>query len=501
MAGSDGGRDDKGLERGPLIEQISAGRKVRTADSVDRVTAGDANAGGVAATFASEERRGLRLAIMLRIIALLAVALWLALAIPRAYTLFFHLWILLFLALGVAQLLLLKSRHHRAWQPYLFAALDGVLFAVLMLAPNPLLDQPLPPPMALRYANIIFVYVFLAGAAMSYSPGLVLATGTAAMTAWAAGIWWLAGLQGVITSAGPEWRAATTTEAAISLFLDPRFLHLNVEAKKVFVALLVTVLLALVVWRTRRLVRRQVLLERARTNLGRYFSPNMVEELAVQDQPFGPVRRQPVAVLFADILDFTAMSERMPPEAVVAMLRGFHRRMEAAVFACSGTLDKYIGDGLMATFGTPRPGPADARNALAAARRMLAELDAFNRERATQGETPIRVGIGIHYGPVVQGDIGGGRRLEFTVLGDTVNVAARLEGLTRELETPLVVSQALIDRIAAEIGAKEIGPEGTGDAAMAGLDGLTPAGTREIRGRSGKLGLWIMAPAAGTADG
>jgi adenylate cyclase len=149
-----------------------------------------------------------------------------------------------------------------------------------------------------------------------------------------------------------------------------------------------------------------------------------------------------VAVLFADVQGFTALAEGLSPQGTMDLLRGFHARMAEAVFRHQGTLDKFIGDGLMATFGTPEPGPDDAARALACARDMLATLDAWNRERAAAGEPPLAVGIGLHLGPVTTGDIGGAARFEFAVIGDTVNVASRLERLTRELGTPLVVSDA-----------------------------------------------------------
>ena len=101
--------------------------------------------------------------------------------------------------------------------------------------------------------------------------------------------------------------------------------------------------------------------ERARTNLSRYFSPNLVEMLADQDEPLGAVRRQTVAVLFVDIVGFTRMAEAMPPEAVVTMLRQFHERMTAQIFACGGTVEKYIGDAIFAVFGLPDASPEGCR--------------------------------------------------------------------------------------------------------------------------------------------
>src|SRR5690606_40124645 len=122
-------------------------------------------------------------------------------------------------------------------------------------------------------------------------------------------------------------------------------------------------------------VLRQVAAESARSNLARYFSPNLVDRLAIADRPFDDQRSQYVAVLFVDIIDFTATAEDMEPERVIALLRSFHRRMCRVIFDHGGTLDKYIGDAVMATFGTPQPGHGDASAALRCARAMLREIE------------------------------------------------------------------------------------------------------------------------------
>src|SRR5437763_488218 len=114
--------------------------------------------------------------------------------------------------------------------------------------------------------------------------------------------------------------------------------------------------------RLRELNRQRAAAERARTNLARYFSPNLVEMLAERDEPLGAVRRQTVAVLFVDIVGCTQMAERMAPEEVVTMLRQFHDRMTAQIFACGGTLEKYIGDELLGVFGLPEVGPEGDAN-------------------------------------------------------------------------------------------------------------------------------------------
>jgi adenylate cyclase len=230
----------------------------------------------------------------------------------------------------------------------------------------------------------------------------------------------------------------------------------------------------------RQLDRERADAERARTNLSRYFSPNIVDLLAESDEPLGPVRRQTVAVLFVDIVGFTRMAEAMTPEAVVAMLREFHERMTAQIFACGGTVEKYIGDEIFAVFGLPSASPHDALNALRCAAMMLKELDAWNRARAEKGEPALAIGIGLNYGPAVLGDVGTEHSLSFTVIGDTVNIASRLQDLTRELRTPMVVADAIL---------RQIGGGQPPDPAALPIK-LTCQGERELRGRSAPVRIW-----------
>lgn len=122
---------------------------------------------------------------------------------------------------------------------------------------------------------------------------------------------------------------------------------------QIFFLVLVTVILTLTVWRSRRLVQRQVAAEFERSALSRYFSPNIVRELSSGRGALDQPARQQVAVLFADMVGFTAMSERLSPEALLDLLRDFHSRLARIAFAHDGTVDKYIGDEIMVHFGTP----------------------------------------------------------------------------------------------------------------------------------------------------
>jgi adenylate cyclase len=244
--------------------------------------------------------------------------------------------------------------------------------------------------------------------------------------------------------------------------------------------------LALVVWRSRRLVLRQIGVARERANLARYFAPTVVDQLAQLDEPLGTTRVQPVAVMFADIVGFSRFAEGSEPRRIVDTLRAFHGRLERAIFDHGGTLDKFLGDGVMATFGTPNVGSQDARNALASALAASAAMRAWNHERAAAGEPVIQLSIGIHYGPVVLGDIGSERRLEFAVLGDVVNVAQRLEGLTRRLGCQIAISDAFVQTLR----------EQSATEADALLAGFQPAAPQALRGREQSVQVWTLNPPA-----
>jgi adenylate cyclase len=230
----------------------------------------------------------------------------------------------------------------------------------------------------------------------------------------------------------------------------------------------------------REMDRQRMAAERARNNLSRYFSPNIVELLAAQDEPLGAGRRETVAVLFADIVAFTRMAELMAPEDVLAMLREFHTRMTAQIFASGGTVDQYMGDGILAVFGATAASPNDAASALNCAEMMLETLERWNQEREKKGDARLDIGIGLNYGPVVLGDVGSEYGMSFTAIGDTVNTAARLQVLTRSLKTQLVVADAVVRAIHAsspETAAERIGR-------------LEDLGEHSLRGRESPVRIW-----------
>ena len=173
-----------------------------------------------------------------------------------------------------------------------------------------------------------------------------------------------------------------------------------------------------------RLAREEV----ARANYSRFLPEYVVKQMLENPDSFklGGVS-QTITILFADIRGFTRISEHAPPEKIVNLLNRYFSAMTDIIFAHGGTLDKYLGDGLMALFGAPTATPDDASNALNAAVAMQRRLLGINRELRDEGFAEIGVGMGLHTGEVVVGYIGSERRSEYTAIGDTVNTSSRLE--------------------------------------------------------------------------
>jgi class 3 adenylate cyclase len=204
---------------------------------------------------------------------------------------------------------------------------------------------------------------------------------------------------------------------------------------------------------------------RLRSMFDGYVSPAILDEiLAGRMTADLEGRRTNLCVLFSDVRGFTTLSEGREPEAIIAVLNRYFDRMAPCIHAAGGSIDKYLGDGIMAHFGHPQPLANPSQAAFQAAVQMLEALKVFNAELAMEGLPPLGIGIGLHFGPVVVGHIGSHDRHEYTAIGDTVNVASRVEGLTKDVGYPLLMTEAV--RLA-------VGP-------MA----LDPCGDRSLKGHS-----------------
>ena len=429
---------------------------------------------------ATNKRDGLRLAVRARWVALSIIAVLLLYLNFAWETLYYEVFLCGFALIGWAQLQVGRVAQSR--QELLLIFCDLALLTFVLVVPNPFFQEGWPTVFQYQFGNFSYFYVLLAGATMAYSWRTIIAFGT-----WTTGLWLLALILVVlfgmeIPELSQKMAVALAGYERMLDFIDPNSAVIPARIQEIVIFLIVAGILALNGQRTNRLIIRQAEIARERANLARHFPPNIVDQMAERHQPLGEVRSQVVAVMFVDIVGFTALAERKSPGEVVTLLQEFHQRMESAVFDHHGTLDKFLGDGLMATFGNPDPGADDASNALRCGRTMLADIDQWNRQRADTGEEVIPVSIGIHYGTVVLGDIGSERRLEYAVLGDTVNVACRLEELTRSLGVRLAVSNDLAQAVRDE-------PVVERQSLLSDFDNRGP---QAVRGRDEPIVVWTL---------
>jgi adenylate cyclase len=207
-----------------------------------------------------------------------------------------------------------------------------------------------------------------------------------------------------------------------------------------------------------------------RSKMERYHSPAVIDEIvkgaAAADED--DVRTADVSILFADISGFTSVSETKAPEEVASFLSNFFSAAVDAIFAYGGTLDKFIGDAVMAFFGAPIPQEDHADRAILAGMMMMARVELWNDERVKEGLPPVRIRVGINSGPAVVGNVGTEKRVDYTVLGSSVNIASRLEsGVAKPGQ--LVISQHTLDRV---VGSFDVEP--LGEFALKGLQQKMP---------------------------
>jgi adenylate cyclase len=448
--------------RQTLFEVVSGGADRKVDEAVS---------GRLLASFRETERRGLMLASVVRAgtIVLMMLAFVVLQGLTGGGSLVLVAMVGGLAVIGLVQFEMLRRFPDDVGGKYVFAVLDCLWLTTFLIWRHDMSTDLPPVTVSVKEGALLFYIAILVQSAFSHSPRFILWTGGWIVASWLVVVGAALLAPGTFTSlpaGGEAWLSYGSTD----------YLPLAKVGYDFVIFLCILAGISVAVWRSRELVRAAVTSEKARANLARHFSPKVLDAVSLREQPFGATRRQSAVVLFADIRGFTTRCETMPPEEAIAFLRDFHGRMEDVIFRHGGMLDRILGDGLLAVFGIPDRGTGDAGDALACAHDMIAAVAVWNRERVAAGRFPVQIGIGLHHGPVVTGDLGSERVMTFTVVGDTVNVASRLQSLSKEIGTALVASD---DVLAA------IREEARHDARL--LEAMQLVGARRLRGREHEI--------------
>lgn len=364
-----------------------------------------------------------------------------------------------YFVVGVCTYILAHRYIFRGWMTWLFTTLDIGFWCGLLFASVLILELPGNHIVAIPPALIVFI--ILALVALRNSPWLQAYSLAFVVAAFVA-----------LFLLAPD----PTSEPLRNAGAQTGFFELPANIVRLSMVALTGLILVYLAIRTRRLLDRAIYETVRRTNLSRYLPSQLAGRLAqIDEDKLFSGTSQDAAILFVDIRGFTSMAEGMEPSELGRFLTRYRQIVSAQVHAQDGIVDKFVGDSVMAVFGAPDPSGNDAANALDCASSIAQAIGEWNIERRASHEKEVRVGVGLHWGKVYCGAIGDSARLEFTVLGDTVNVAARLEQLTKEVGLPIVASQSILT----EAG-KSTTPE----------SGWMPVGDSLIRGRTGKMSIF-----------
>lgn len=345
-------------------------------------------------------------------------------------------------AISLAGVGLAVARIRNRFMPYLFVTVDSVTIALALKMLGAMQSMDMGQTMSLPLFSLAFVV--LIHAALRYRPslvvyGAVVFVGLLLLLPQKTLYWHSDAMQ--MWPSSPDMNMGMRSGVAYSMTRDSGIeqympiLFFGIGALVLF----------FIVHRTRMLATRALVDGKRVAQLARFFSPEVANKLIAHDHDALPLgRRQHVAALFIDIRGFTRLSEGLTPEALTEMLASFRTTVTRIIFDHGGTVDKFIGDAVLAVFGTPTSGQDDARRAVTAAFAISqAVQDWFDRRQ--QADRPAAlVGIGADYGEVFAGVIESGQVLEHSVIGDAVNVAQRLERMTRSLDANVVLSAELL---------------------------------------------------------
>ena len=389
--------------------------------------------------FYAAEQAGLKLAIKGRIVTVLVAATLLAVSRGADRAPDYLLAGLVFIALGLLHFRIIGSSYDRPWVKYVFITIDILLLsaAVAFVPAEP--DTQVPQIMIFRFQVFPFYFLILAVAAFSFSPGLVFWSGLAGAAGWMGAFLHIrSGMERRL-----EWwdmPLNPTPEQFLGVFLDVDFAATGTRLQEVLVFLAVAVLIAIVMRRARGVVRRQLEAERGVAAIsqlfGRFVPKAVADTMIEQEGALEPVERE-ATVLIADVAGFTAMTETMGAEAIVDTFNAYFEAASEVIGKHNGVVTQFIGDAVLATFNVPAEDPEHRQRGVDAAVGLVELV----RSTEFAGQR-LNIRVGVSTGLVIAGNVGGGGRAAYTVYGDAVNLASRLEALNKDQGTSILVSGA-----------------------------------------------------------
>ncbi|MBU0725702.1 MAG: adenylate/guanylate cyclase domain-containing protein [Alphaproteobacteria bacterium] len=319
------------------------------------------------------------------------------------------------------RLVLAYRRRLPVWFLYLSIVADMALLLVTIWSFH--LQYQQPASFYLKAPTVLYIFIFIALRALRFEARFVLAAGLAAALGWLA----LVGYAVFSVENNPMITRNYVT------YLTSNSVLLGAEFDKVISIALVTTIIALAILRARKLLVRAVVGAAAAQDLSRFFAPEIAARITGAEHDIrageGEIRR--AAILTIDIRGFTRLSMEVPPREVMALLSEYQSRLVPVIQNHGGCIDKFLGDGIMATFGAALPTQTYAADALRAVEAIIAVVADWNAERQRTGLPAIRIGAAVAVGPVLFGAVGDATRLEYTVIGEAVNLAAKLEKQTK----------------------------------------------------------------------
>jgi adenylate cyclase len=299
------------------------------------------------------------------------------------------------------------------------------------------LQYQAPPAISLKAPTLMYVFILIALRALSFEPRLVLVAGGTAITLWLGLVGWAA--------FGTDQTMAITRSFLV--YTTSTQILLGAEFDKAVSMGMVTLILAVTLVRARRLLVRSVAEQQAAAELSRFFDPEVAARIRGTEGMLAPGfgEARAAAIMFVDLRGFTGLAATLDAPAVMRLLADYQDRVLVVVHRHGGSIDKFMGDGILASFGATLPGPTYAAQALAAAEDLVDAAAAWADERRAQGLAAPRINAALAAGEVLFGTVGNAMRLEYTVIGEPVNLAAKLEKHCKVERARLVVAGLAMD--------------------------------------------------------